>query len=112
MGAGPGAWPAARREGGSGGAGAGMAGAAWAPPRLDGFILTERLGAGTYATVYKAYRKVGPGPRRGGPPTPWDTPCLQPSVCGTVPIAAVWDLLPPAWGLPPVTRLPGFPLGG
>ncbi|NWX47727.1 ULK3 kinase, partial [Steatornis caripensis] len=28
-----------------------------APPRLDGFILTERLGAGTYATVYKAYRK-------------------------------------------------------
>ncbi|NWI72770.1 ULK3 kinase, partial [Dryoscopus gambensis] len=34
-----------------------MAGAAWAPPRLDGFILTERLGSGTYATVYKAYRK-------------------------------------------------------
>ncbi|XP_074458108.1 serine/threonine-protein kinase ULK3 isoform X3 [Larus michahellis] len=34
-----------------------MAGAGWAPPRLDGFILTERLGAGTYATVYKAYRK-------------------------------------------------------
>ncbi|NWU66423.1 ULK3 kinase, partial [Pterocles burchelli] len=32
-------------------------GAGWAPPRLDGFILTERLGAGTYATVYKAYRK-------------------------------------------------------
>ncbi|XP_009076465.1 PREDICTED: LOW QUALITY PROTEIN: serine/threonine-protein kinase ULK3 [Acanthisitta chloris] len=34
-----------------------MAGASWAPPRLDGFILTERLGSGTYATVYKAYRK-------------------------------------------------------
>ncbi|NWQ86183.1 ULK3 kinase, partial [Burhinus bistriatus] len=34
-----------------------MAGSGWAPPRLDGFILTERLGAGTYATVYKAYRK-------------------------------------------------------
>ncbi|XP_075361766.1 serine/threonine-protein kinase ULK3 isoform X3 [Mycteria americana] len=34
-----------------------MAGAGWAPPRLDEFILTERLGTGTYATVYKAYRK-------------------------------------------------------
>ncbi|XP_051484364.1 serine/threonine-protein kinase ULK3 isoform X3 [Apus apus] len=34
-----------------------MAGPGWAPPRLDGFILTERLGSGTYATVYKAYRK-------------------------------------------------------
>ncbi|XP_068882076.1 serine/threonine-protein kinase ULK3 isoform X3 [Aphelocoma coerulescens] len=34
-----------------------MAGAGWAPPRLDEFILTERLGSGTYATVYKAYRK-------------------------------------------------------
>ncbi|XP_053933551.1 serine/threonine-protein kinase ULK3 isoform X3 [Cuculus canorus] len=34
-----------------------MAGSEWAPPRLDEFILTERLGAGTYATVYKAYRK-------------------------------------------------------
>ncbi|NXJ81358.1 ULK3 kinase, partial [Trogon melanurus] len=34
-----------------------MAGSGWAPPRLDGFILTERLGSGTYATVYKAYRK-------------------------------------------------------
>ncbi|XP_072727385.1 serine/threonine-protein kinase ULK3 isoform X5 [Ciconia boyciana] len=33
------------------------AGAGWAPPRLDEFILTERLGTGTYATVYKAYRK-------------------------------------------------------
>ncbi|XP_074863013.1 serine/threonine-protein kinase ULK3 isoform X2 [Carettochelys insculpta] len=37
-------------------AGAG-AGAGWAPPRLEGFILTERLGSGTYAAVYKAYRK-------------------------------------------------------
>ncbi|XP_077569732.1 serine/threonine-protein kinase ULK3 [Stigmatopora nigra] len=27
------------------------------PPKLDDFILTERLGSGTYATVYKAYRK-------------------------------------------------------
>ncbi|XP_029819019.1 LOW QUALITY PROTEIN: serine/threonine-protein kinase ULK3 [Manacus vitellinus] len=34
-----------------------MAGAGWAPPRLDQFILTERLGSGTYATVYKAFRK-------------------------------------------------------
>ncbi|NXY01171.1 ULK3 kinase, partial [Pteruthius melanotis] len=34
-----------------------MAGPGWAPPRLDDFILTERLGSGTYATVYKAYRK-------------------------------------------------------
>ncbi|XP_039348963.1 serine/threonine-protein kinase ULK3 isoform X1 [Mauremys reevesii] len=34
-----------------------MAGAGWAPPRLAEFILTERLGSGTYATVYKAYRK-------------------------------------------------------
>ncbi|XP_051838192.1 serine/threonine-protein kinase ULK3 isoform X2 [Antechinus flavipes] len=34
-----------------------MAGPGWAPPRLDGFILTERLGSGTYATVYKAYGK-------------------------------------------------------
>lgn len=41
-----------------------MAGPGWAPPRLDGFILTERLGSGTYATVYKAYAKVGAG--RGG----------------------------------------------
>ncbi|XP_057707267.1 serine/threonine-protein kinase ULK3 isoform X2 [Corythoichthys intestinalis] len=29
----------------------------FAPPKLDDFILTERLGSGTYATVYKAYRK-------------------------------------------------------
>ncbi|XP_028920935.1 serine/threonine-protein kinase ULK3 isoform X1 [Ornithorhynchus anatinus] len=29
----------------------------WGPPRLDGFVLTERLGSGTYATVYKAYSK-------------------------------------------------------
>ncbi|XP_018778830.1 serine/threonine-protein kinase ULK3 isoform X2 [Serinus canaria] len=34
-----------------------MAGAGWAPPRLDEYILTEPLGSGTYATVYKAYRK-------------------------------------------------------
>uniref|UniRef100_A0A8C6U9X6 Serine/threonine-protein kinase ULK3 n=1 Tax=Neogobius melanostomus TaxID=47308 RepID=A0A8C6U9X6_9GOBI len=31
----------------------------FAPPKLADFILTERLGSGTYATVYKAYRKVG-----------------------------------------------------
>lgn len=30
----------------------------FAPPKLADFILTERLGSGTYATVYKAYRKV------------------------------------------------------
>ncbi|XP_061451852.1 serine/threonine-protein kinase ULK3 [Rhineura floridana] len=35
----------------------GMAGAGWAPPQLEDFILTERLGSGTYATVFKAYRK-------------------------------------------------------
>ncbi|XP_056134966.1 serine/threonine-protein kinase ULK3 [Lampris incognitus] len=29
----------------------------FAPPKLADFILTERLGSGTYATVYKAYRK-------------------------------------------------------
>ncbi|XP_048473111.1 serine/threonine-protein kinase ULK3 isoform X3 [Rhincodon typus] len=29
-----------------------------APPKLEEFILTEKLGTGTYATVYKAYRKV------------------------------------------------------
>uniref|UniRef100_A0A2K6D6Y2 Serine/threonine-protein kinase ULK3 n=1 Tax=Macaca nemestrina TaxID=9545 RepID=A0A2K6D6Y2_MACNE len=34
-----------------------MAGPGWGPPRLDGFILTERLGSGRYATVYKAYAK-------------------------------------------------------
>lgn len=48
-------------------AGAG-AGAPLAPPQLDDFILTERLGSGTYATVFKAYRKVGragPGGKRG-----------------------------------------------
>lgn len=54
------------REAGSGGRGAaGMAGPGWGPPRLDGFILTERLGSGTYATVYKAYAKVGAGRPRG-----------------------------------------------
>lgn len=31
----------------------------FAPPKLADFILTERLGSGSYATVYKAYRKVG-----------------------------------------------------
>ncbi|XP_041503389.1 serine/threonine-protein kinase ULK3 isoform X3 [Microtus oregoni] len=34
-----------------------MAGPCWGLPRLDGFIFTERLGSGTYATVYKAYAK-------------------------------------------------------
>ncbi|KAM9181497.1 serine/threonine-protein kinase ULK3 isoform 3-T3 [Mergus octosetaceus] len=34
-----------------------MARAGCAPPRLDGFVLTERLGTGSYATVYKAYGK-------------------------------------------------------
>ncbi|XP_048825282.1 serine/threonine-protein kinase ULK3 isoform X1 [Brienomyrus brachyistius] len=29
----------------------------FAPPKLADFILTEKLGSGTYATVYKAYRK-------------------------------------------------------
>lgn len=38
-----------------------MARSGWVPPRLDGFILTERLGSGTYATVYKAYAKVSAG---------------------------------------------------
>ncbi|CAH1796451.1 unnamed protein product [Owenia fusiformis] len=28
-------------------------------PRLSGFVFTEKLGSGTYATVYKAYRKDG-----------------------------------------------------
>lgn len=58
-----------RREAGSGGhRAAGMAGPAWGPPRLDGFILTERLGSGTYATVYKAYAKVGAGQGALGTP--------------------------------------------
>ncbi|XP_066198460.1 serine/threonine-protein kinase ULK3 isoform X1 [Saccopteryx leptura] len=38
-----------------------MAVSGWGPPRVDGFILTERLGSGTYATVYKAYAKVRSG---------------------------------------------------
>lgn len=60
-----------RREAGSGGhRAAGMAGPAWGPPRLDGFILTERLGSGTYATVYKAYAKVGAGQSALGTPAP------------------------------------------
>ncbi|XP_076800157.1 serine/threonine-protein kinase ULK3-like isoform X3 [Clavelina lepadiformis] len=29
------------------------------PPRLDDFVLTQKLGSGTYATVYKAYKKSG-----------------------------------------------------
>ncbi|XP_026086199.1 serine/threonine-protein kinase ULK3-like isoform X5 [Carassius auratus] len=33
--------------------------AGFAPPKLKDFILTEKLGSGTYATVYKAFRKVG-----------------------------------------------------
>lgn len=27
-------------------------------PKLSGFVFTEKLGSGTYAVVYKAYRKV------------------------------------------------------
>ena len=27
-------------------------------PRLENFIFTEKLGEGTYASVYKAYRRV------------------------------------------------------
>lgn len=34
-------------------------GSSFAPPKLADYILTERLGSGTYATVYKAYSKVG-----------------------------------------------------
>ncbi len=30
----------------------------FAPPKLADYILTERLGSGSYATVYKAYSKV------------------------------------------------------
>lgn len=67
--------PGRRKRGrGPGPGGGGMAGAGWAPPRLDEFILTERLGTGTYATVYKAYRKVvSPSwspPTHGTPPPP------------------------------------------
>ncbi|XP_060808327.1 serine/threonine-protein kinase ULK3 [Amyelois transitella] len=28
-------------------------------PKIDGYIVTERLGTGSYSTVYKAYTKVG-----------------------------------------------------
>ncbi|XP_038623104.1 serine/threonine-protein kinase ULK3 [Tachyglossus aculeatus] len=35
-------------------------GPGWGPPRLEGFVLTERLGSGAYATVYKAYGKEAP----------------------------------------------------
>lgn len=80
--------------------GAGMAGSGWAPPRLDGFILTERLGSGTYATVYKAYRKVGLGPLRGVPLQPAPKPAPpSPFHSPPIPIAPIWHLLPPAWGL-------------
>lgn len=27
-------------------------------PEVPGFVLTEKLGSGSYATVYKAFRKV------------------------------------------------------
>ena len=27
-------------------------------PQLKNYVITDRLGSGTYATVYKAYRKV------------------------------------------------------
>lgn len=40
----------------------------FAPPKLADFILTERLGSGSYATVYKAYRKVGWRQRHSCPP--------------------------------------------
>lgn len=29
-----------------------------ASPKLTEFVFTEKLGSGTYATVYKAYRKA------------------------------------------------------
>lgn len=86
-----------------------MAGAGWAPPRLDEFILTEPLGSGTYATVYKAYRKVGPSPPRGSPfcspicpPRSRGTPVFHSSIWGTAPIAA-------AWHRPPPCRVPSLP---
>lgn len=50
-----------------------MAGGGCAPPRLDGFVLTERLGTGTYATVYKAYSKV----REHGASHPAGSPSLR-----------------------------------
>ena len=28
------------------------------PPRLEHYVMTEKLGEGTYATVYKAFKKV------------------------------------------------------
>eukprot|EP00794_Sanderia_malayensis_P011052 gene11052-12218_t len=31
----------------------------YAPPRMDDFVLCEKLGKGTYATVFKGYRKGG-----------------------------------------------------
>lgn len=92
-----------------------MAGAGWAPPRLDEFILTEPLGSGTYATVYKAYRKVGPSPPRGSPfcspicpPRSRGTPVFHSSIWGTAPIAAAWHRPPLAGFLP----FPPHPAGG
>ncbi|TRZ03062.1 hypothetical protein DNTS_029718 [Danionella cerebrum] len=35
-----------------------MANPGFAPPKLKDFILTEKLGSGTYASVYKAFRKA------------------------------------------------------
>ena len=29
-------------------------------PKIKGFVFIEKIGSGTYATVYKAYRKVFP----------------------------------------------------
>ncbi|KOB69259.1 putative cAMP-dependent protein kinase catalytic subunit [Operophtera brumata] len=28
-------------------------------PSIDGYVVTEKLGSGSYSTVYKAYTKVG-----------------------------------------------------
>lgn len=27
-------------------------------PKIDGYVVTEKLGSGSYSTVYKAYTKV------------------------------------------------------
>lgn len=81
-----------------------MAGAGWAPPRLDEFILTEPLGSGTYATVYKAYRKVGPSPPRGSPSAPQSAPLT--------PVGHPFSGSP--LGVPPLQPPPGtcYPLVG
>lgn len=63
------------------GGGRGMAGPGWGLPRLDGFILTERLGSGTYATVYKAYAKVGVGRSCPRCPAPGTRILCQPTPC-------------------------------